>query len=146
MYPRAASPHFVAPFSAYELAGQDLDVAAPGVAAPAAFTRNGLTDYTFFVGTSAAAPHVAGVAALMLQKNPSLTHAQVEQILESSALPLPSDCRMAIFPFVTPGNPNPTFSDNRNVGFGMVNACWPAAQAGHGLLQADAALAATPAP
>ncbi len=39
-----------------------------------------------FFGTSAAAPHAAGVAALMLEQNPSLTPAQVYQILEGTAV------------------------------------------------------------
>ena len=39
-------------------------------------------------GTSMAAPHVAGVVALMLGANPNLTHAQVRSILTSSAVRL----------------------------------------------------------
>jgi PKD repeat protein len=39
-----------------------------------------------FFGTSAAAPHAAGVAALMLQVDPTLTPAQIKAVLESSAL------------------------------------------------------------
>jgi hypothetical protein len=38
-----------------------------------------------FTGTSAAAPQVAGVAALMLSINPNLTEAQVRSILQQSA-------------------------------------------------------------
>lgn len=45
-----------------------------------------------FQGTSMAAPHVAGVAALMLSKNPELTPAQVSSILRSSARPFPASC------------------------------------------------------
>lgn len=43
------------------------------------------TSYSFYQGTSMAAPHVAGVAALILAVNPALTPAQVETILTSTA-------------------------------------------------------------
>jgi subtilisin family serine protease len=43
-------------------------------------------DYTiWFNGTSAATPHVAGVAALILSVNPDLTTQQVKDIIESTA-------------------------------------------------------------
>lgn len=51
-----------------------------------------LSDYSFqngsaggFSGTSAAAPHISGVAALMLSINPSLTYRDVQHILALSA-------------------------------------------------------------
>src|SRR5262249_35773411 len=69
-----------------------------------------------FSGTSAAAPHAAAIAALMLQANPSLTSSQIFTILENSALPLDS------------GDGTP------NVGFSF--------DGGSGLIQADKALAA----
>jgi subtilisin family serine protease len=140
------SRHLIAPFSAWELPGQDLDVAAPGLPVPVACTRDGRVDYTFFVGTSAACPHVSGVAALMLQKNPNLTQPQVEAILEGSAMPLPPGCRSYVLPAVGPGNPQPTWSDHRNVSVFGFASCWGANAASHGLLQADAALTATPLP
>ena len=46
------------------------------------------TSYPNFFGTSAATPHVASIAALMLEANPALTPAQIYQALRSSALPM----------------------------------------------------------
>ena len=45
--------------------------------------------YTTASGTSFSAPQVAGVIALMLEANPSLTPAQVRDILQRTATPLP---------------------------------------------------------
>lgn len=59
-------------------------VAAPGVNVYSSTPNNG---YDFFSGTSMAAPHVAGVAALMLSANPNLTAAEVETILTTTARP-----------------------------------------------------------
>ncbi len=44
--------------------------------------------YGFYQGTSMAAPHVAGVAALMLAADPSLTFSEVATKLQESARPL----------------------------------------------------------
>jgi subtilisin family serine protease len=142
------SQHFIAPFSAWELPGQDLDVLAPGFMIPVPLTWNVMADYTFTAGTSLASPHVAGIAALMLQKNPGLTAAQIEEILENTAFPLPPGCRNIRFP--APPGPGrlPSFSwfDPANIMLFNVVLCWNASPAGHGLVQADAALAATPLP
>lgn len=43
-----------------------------------------------FMGTSAAAPHVAGAAALLLSENPSLTAGQVESKLKAQAIAMGS--------------------------------------------------------
>ena len=145
------SAHFVAPFSAWELPGQDLDVLAPGFVVPIAGPLGGggvgQVDYNFSVGTSFASPHVAGVAALMLQKNPGLTAAQIEQILESTALPLPPDCRNVTLIGFGPGHwVSFRWVDFGNFFFFNAPVCWNASQAGDGLVQADGALAATPLP
>ena len=146
-----ASQHFIAPFSAWELPGQDLDVLAPGfvvpVAGPLAGGGIGQVDYTYGFGTSFASPHVAGIAALMLQKNPGLTAAQIETILENTAFPLPPDCRNIVAAAVGHGHwPSFRWTDFINISFFNVDLCWDASPTGHGLVQADAALAATPLP
>ncbi|MCC2547442.1 S8 family serine peptidase [Hymenobacter sp. BT175] len=46
--------------------------------------------YTTLTGTSMAAPHVAGIVALMLDANPNLTPAEVKSILEQTATNLPN--------------------------------------------------------
>ncbi len=47
-----------------------------------------ITRYSSFTGTSAAAPHVTGVAGLMLAANPNLTPAAIKKILKESSDPI----------------------------------------------------------
>ena len=47
----------------------------------------------YYQGTSMAAPHVAGVAALLLTAKPNLTVTELENLLKNSALPFPADAR-----------------------------------------------------
>lgn len=76
------------------LTNHDLDVTAPGefIVGPYAI-NSGSYSYYYLSGTSMATPHVAGAVALMLEKNPTLTPAQAEQLLESTAIPLPPGSR-----------------------------------------------------
>ncbi|MEO0123600.1 MAG: S8 family peptidase [candidate division WOR-3 bacterium] len=63
------------------------DIAAPGVNIRSCLysSNNG---YTLMSGTSMATPHCAGLAALLLSKNPNLTVAQIDSIMQFSALDL----------------------------------------------------------
>ncbi len=79
-----------------------------------------------------ASPHVAGLAALMLEKNPELVQGEVENIMKSTALHIPpgSGFDLLLWLLGIPGlSATPT---------------WEADATGSGLVQADAALAATP--
>ena len=92
--------------------GTALDVVAPGVN----IRTTTLDGYADVSGTSAAAPHVAGVVALMLSVNPVLTAQQVRNIIESTA-----NRNLPGVTFATaPGRPNGTW--NRYVGHGLVDA------------------------
>ncbi len=70
--------------------GSQLDVMAPGnvkTTDPTA-SRGGPGDYATPEGTSYAAPHVAGLAGLMLSANSNLTQSQVKEIIERTAYDL----------------------------------------------------------
>lgn len=61
--------------------GSGLNLIAPGVQIKTTARNN---TYTLFSGTSAATPHVAGVAALILSKYPNLSREQVTKAIEYS--------------------------------------------------------------
>ena len=65
------------------------DVCAPGVEVTSCAYDNN-TGYLQMTGTSMATPCVAGVMALMLSKNPELTPAEICEILETTAVHLPT--------------------------------------------------------
>jgi subtilisin family serine protease len=139
---------YVTDFSSRELPGQELDVLAPGswVRGPFPGTpgfshlpwwSKGIGDlvggnvgnFYYAGGTSMATPHVASAAALLLEKDPSLSQEEVEDILKGTALPIP------------PGSA--TVYDLSPVP-GLYTYSWEANATGAGLIQVDAALAATP--
>lgn len=92
-----ADDFYITDFSSREYPGQDLDVAAPGSWVVGPYQLNsGQTSYYYMGGTSMASPHVAGLVALMAQKDPCLTAARAEMYLESSAVPLPAGTRMIV--------------------------------------------------
>jgi thermitase len=68
--------------------GSWVTVAAPESNMTAWPTLNGAPGYSPVGGTSLAAPVVAGIAGLAFSANPSLSGAQVEQAIESSAGPV----------------------------------------------------------
>ena len=55
-------------------------------------TTPGDASYKTYMGTSMAAPHVAGVAALLVGKTSTLTPAQVESALKNNARAIPGTC------------------------------------------------------
>jgi len=65
--------------------GNHIAVAAPGVDILAPSTGG---TYQFTTGTSVAAAQVSGVAALLIERNPSLTPADVRRILTRTAKPI----------------------------------------------------------
>jgi subtilisin family serine protease len=73
------------------------DVVAPDRVATATYGGD-------FLGTSAATPHVAGAAALLLSRNPSLTAAALRQVLEQA----------------TASGGSPT-AKNNDIGFGLLD-------------------------
>lgn len=100
--------------------GSLLDVMAPGIAIPTTDLQGsaGATniDYSLtFKDTSAACPHVAGIAALILSVNPDLTNVQVNDIIERTAR------KVGGYNYqTTVGRSNGTW--NNQMGYGLVDA------------------------
>jgi subtilisin family serine protease len=99
-----------ASFSNY---GSALDIVAPGENLRSTTINSGYA--TGISGTSFAAPQVAGIAALMLSINPSLTQKQVADIIEGAARKVSSYSYAT-----TSGRSNGTW--NNQMGYGLVNA------------------------
>ncbi|MBC2697431.1 MAG: S8 family serine peptidase [ANME-2 cluster archaeon] len=93
-------------------------------------------NYWYCGGTSMATPHVSGVVALMLEKDPTLTQKDVEDILKNTSTPLPT--AMLESPFA--------FNYVRWPCGGIYPFCWAADATGAGIIQADEAIATIPTP
>lgn len=139
---------YITEWSSRELDGQYLDVVAPGSWVRGPYSSgpgyshlpwwsqghpaNGMVAGSFYYvgGTSMAAPHVTGIAALMLEKNPSLIQEEVEKILKDNAL--------KIYPGLM------TVFDYGASGWTWYTYSWEADATGAGLVQADKAVLAVP--
>lgn len=154
--PTPVTDVYITDWSSRELAEQELDVVAPGswVRGPypgmpgyahLPWWSEGMGwivspvmpgNFYYVGGTSMATPHVSSIAALMLQKNPTLVQSAVESILKLTALVIP------------PGSMD--VYDYGPVGWGWYTYEWelevpePYEATGAGLVQADAAIGATP--
>jgi subtilisin family serine protease len=136
---------YISDFSSRELAGQELDIVAPGswVRGPypgvpgyshLPWWSNGWGWYMgrnpgnfyYLGGTSMSAPHVTGIVAQMLEKNPSLLQSEVETILKTTALD------------ILPGS-----ADIWDYS-AAATITWDSDATGAGLVQADLAVGAVP--
>ncbi len=82
------------------------EITAPGINIRSSWLDNG---YTVLDGTSLAAAHVSGVAALLLESNPDLSPSEIKYILEQSACWDPSWDKLGKRP-------------NNTYGFGLLDA------------------------
>jgi subtilisin family serine protease len=87
------------------LTGIKPEISAPGMEIRSSLRTGG---YGESQGTSMAAPHIAGVAALLLSANPDLNVDQVQQVMIDTAVPLT--------------NPDYPTSPNYGFGYGLVDA------------------------
>lgn len=121
----------------------ELDVVAPGSWIVGPYMPYGVAhppvrpvpfvpgEYYFVGGTSMSTPHVSGIIALMLSINPDLTQADVEDILKTTALPIPAGSAEVFYP-------------DPELGWGYSTFTWCEDATGAGLVQADDAIVAVP--
>lgn len=74
--------------ASYSNFGPKLDVVAPGSDILSTYIGTGPSGYTYFSGTSMAAPFVSGVVALIKAANPNLSPSEVTDIIHRSATDL----------------------------------------------------------
>ena len=141
-------PDFVGPdgvnntFLGFTLASQGI-TGSNGLLTTSIAACQNLPSYPNFFGTSAATPHAAAIAALMLQANPAVTPTQIYQALQNSALPMatPSpnvnsgygfiqaDAAFALLPQVAPPVPTLTLSATSIVVGSSSTLTWSSADA-----------------
>jgi subtilisin family serine protease len=149
--PQTADGVYITDFSGRDISDDtELDVLAPGSWVRGPYPgfpgyahlpawANGLGDlfgnnpgnHAYVGGTSQSTPHVTALAALLLEKDPALTQAEIESILRSSAIPIPAGSAEVWDPFNANGPQFVTYS-------------WGSNATGSGLVQADAALSLVP--
>ena len=101
--------YFRSSFSAF---GTHLDIVAPG---SSIYSTNHDNSFLYLDGTSMAAPHISGVAALMLSVNSNLTALDISNIIGQTAEKVGS---YSYNPSLT--HPNGTW--NQEMGYGLVDA------------------------
>ncbi len=112
---RASSSNFCFYFAPWgSCFGSQLDVVAPGDLIPTLDVSPNVNPL-FWYGTSSAAPHVSGIAALILSKNKYLTGKQVRNIIESTTQ------KIGNYTYTNTAN-RPNGIWNNEVGYGLINA------------------------
>jgi len=74
--------------ASYSNYGSEIEIAAPGGYFNGIISTYNESNYVNSIGTSMATPHVAGVVALMLQKNSSMTPDEIRQKINDTAIDL----------------------------------------------------------
>ncbi|MFF1274101.1 S8 family serine peptidase [Streptomyces marokkonensis] len=90
--------------ASYSNYGSSIDITAPGGETAyssangilstlnSSSTTPGTENYEAYQGTSMATPHIAGLAALMYEKDPAVTPSRVESLIKNNARTLPGTC------------------------------------------------------
>ncbi|MEM6830635.1 MAG: S8 family peptidase, partial [Bacteroidota bacterium] len=105
--------------------GSSIDVVAPGTKITTTDLNQGYINN--FNGTSSACPHVSGLAALLIEVDPTLTLAEITEIIESTAQ------KVGGYNYTTTsGRPNGTW--HNEMGYGLIDATAAVLKASGGLL------------
>ena len=125
--------------ASYSNYGSAVEITAPGGG-----SRNGVAStintgstvqagdgYAYYQGTSMAAPHISGLAAILYGLDPEITPAQVLQLIQDNARPMPGSCSggcgagladaAATVQALDPGEPPPNQAPTANFSFSCTN-------------------------